>query len=89
MGDGDVDAPDLAPRRIAAFINLAGPIDFAHAGLLGEMVDARWFDANAVAAAGNVHPVQMQAGFVSLRPTVDLAKWVRFASTAHHCRARP
>src|SRR5262249_39784559 len=50
--------------------------DFSKAGFLGEMVDARYFDAEAVAAAGNVSPAQMQAGFTALRPTTQLAKWV-------------
>lgn len=67
----------LEPESVAAFVNLAGPIDFSQAGVLGEVVDPRWFDAAAVASAGNVHPVQMQAGFVALRPTLELAKWVR------------
>src|SRR5688572_28688097 len=54
----------LHPERVASLVDLAGPFDFAHAGMLGTMTDARWFDAAAVAAAGNVHPLQMQAGFV-------------------------
>ena len=53
------------------------------AGLLGEMVDPRWFDASAVAAAGNVAPMQMQAGFVALRPTQQLAKWVTVFERGH------
>lgn len=66
----------LHPERIAALINLAGPIDFTRGGMLRRMVDPRWFDADAIADAGNVAPVQMQAGFVALRPTLDLAKLV-------------
>ncbi len=66
----------LHPDQVAAFVNLAGPIDFSKAGFLGEMVDARFFDAEAVANAGNMSPHQMQAGFNALRPTTQIAKWV-------------
>lgn len=66
----------LHPERVAALVNLAGPFDFSKAGFLGEMVDARFFDAQAIAGAGNVRAQQMQSGFVALRPTAQLAKWV-------------
>jgi polyhydroxyalkanoate synthase len=66
----------LHPEGVAALVNLAGPIDFSHAGVLGELVDPRWFDAGAVARAGNVAPSQMQHGFTALRPTLSLAKLV-------------
>lgn len=66
----------LHPELYAGFVNLLGPIDFAHAGMLGHMTDPRWFDADAIAEAGNVAPHQMQAGFTMLRPTQQLAKWV-------------
>jgi polyhydroxyalkanoate synthase len=66
----------LNPELYAGFINLLGPIDFSEAGMLGRMTDPRWFDAAAVAAAGNVSPEQMQSGFKLLRPTQDLAKAV-------------
>jgi polyhydroxyalkanoate synthase len=66
----------LHPDQVAALVNLAGPIDFARAGFLGEMVSARYFDAEAVAAAGNMSATQMQAGFTALRPTAQIAKWV-------------
>ncbi len=72
----------LHPEHVAALVDLAGPFDFAHAGMLGTMTDARWFDAAAVAAAGNVHPLQMQAGFVALRPTLQIAKWVGWLDRA-------
>jgi polyhydroxyalkanoate synthase len=61
-------------ETIAAFIALAAPIDFSHGGRLRDMVDPRWFDAGAVADAGNVSPSQMQAGFTMLRPTLEAAK---------------
>ncbi len=66
----------LEPARIAALVNLAGPIDFSHAGFLGHMTNPRWFDPEAIASAGNMRAEQMQAGFVALRPTAPLAKWV-------------
>ncbi|MBI5513025.1 MAG: alpha/beta fold hydrolase [Deltaproteobacteria bacterium] len=66
----------LHPERVACLVNLAGPIDFSQAGVLGELVDPRWFDARAVARAGNVAPSQMQQGFTALRPTLNLSKLV-------------
>ncbi len=66
----------MHPERVAALVNLAGPIDFAHAGLLGKLTDAAHFDVNAISDAGNVHPRQMQSGFTSMRPTSQIAKWV-------------
>jgi polyhydroxyalkanoate synthase len=64
----------LHPGDIAALVDLCGPIDFAQGGALRRMVDPAWFDADAVADAGNVAPAQMQAGFTALRPTLELAK---------------
>jgi polyhydroxyalkanoate synthase len=66
----------LEPERVAALVNLAGPIDFARAGLLAHLTNRRWFDASALAEAGNIGAEQMQAGFVALRPTAQLAKLV-------------
>jgi polyhydroxyalkanoate synthase len=59
---------------IAALVTLAAPIDFARGGQLRCMVEPQWFDADAIADAGNVAPVQMQTGFLALRPTTDLGK---------------
>ncbi len=69
----------LHPDEAAAFANLAGPFDFSHAGTLGELVDPEWFDVDAIAGAGNVTPVQMQSGFVAIRPTGQVSKWVTLA----------
>ncbi len=69
----------LYPEAMAAMINLAGPVDFEHAGTLGVMTDPRWFDVEAIADAGNVSPDQMQSGFVALRPTGQVSKWVTLA----------
>jgi polyhydroxyalkanoate synthase len=66
----------LHPTEIAALVNLAGPIDFSCSGMLGTMVDRRWFDPEAIASAGNIGAHQMQSGFVALRPTGPVAKWV-------------
>jgi polyhydroxyalkanoate synthase len=67
------------PREgLTGFVNLLGPFDFSRAGALVSLTDARWFDADAIAAAGNVAPDQMQAGFTAMRPTLALAKWVGF-----------
>jgi polyhydroxyalkanoate synthase subunit PhaC len=81
-------AAALAPERVAALVNLLGPIDFSHAGALGEWVSPSWFDAEAVAAAGNVSPQQMQSGFSMLRPTLAAAKWVGFLDRAHDAAQR-
>lgn len=78
----------LRPERVAAFVNLAGPIDFGQGGFLTHMTDPRWFDPEAIAAAGNMQPAQMQAGFSMLRPTTALAKWVGLLDRAHDPAAR-
>lgn len=71
------------PEGITSFVNLAGPIDFSKAGMLGEMVDPRWFDPHALAAPGNITPKQMQDGFTSMRPTLQIGKWIGFADRSH------
>jgi polyhydroxyalkanoate synthase len=68
----------LEPDTVGALVNVAGPIDFSEGGDLAHMVHPRWFDAEAIAEAGNMGALQMQAGFVALRPTAQLAKWVTF-----------
>ena len=74
----------LEPGDAAAFVNLAGPFDFSHAGCLGRMVDRRWFDAGAIADAGNVSPQQMESGFTGLRPTAGLAKLLGLPDLVGH-----
>jgi hypothetical protein len=66
--------PRCSPDEVAALVDLAGPIDFSKAGMLGRMVEPQWFDADAIADAGNVSSAQMQTGFAALRPTLDAAK---------------
>jgi polyhydroxyalkanoate synthase len=78
----------LNPDRVAALFNLAGPIDFSQAGLLGHMVQPQWFDVGAIAGAGNVSPMQMQSGFSAMRPTLSVAKWVGLAAKAGDKEAR-
>lgn len=65
--------------ELGGFINLAGPIDFSHAGFLGALVDEAHFDPEAVTAAGNLPASMMQSGFTTLRATGQLAKWVSLA----------
>ena len=78
----------LFPDDIAALIDLAGPIDFAAGGMLRTFVDERWFDPDAIAAAGNVSPSQMQSGFTALRPTIDLGKLVAYPELMVDAKAR-
>lgn len=72
-------ATALSPARVSALVNLAGPIDFSRGGLLAELVAPQHFDVDAIAAAGNVAPMQMQTGFWALRPTGQIAKWFGLA----------
>ncbi|MBX3156269.1 MAG: alpha/beta fold hydrolase [Deltaproteobacteria bacterium] len=80
-----IHAAQHAPR---ALVTLAAPIDFSRGGALSAMVDTRWFDAGAIADAGNVAPAQMQAGFTALRPTLDLAKLMSWPALATDGDAR-
>ncbi len=73
---------------LAALITLAAPIDFSRGGQLRHMVDPSWFDADAIADAGNVAPSQMQAGFVALRPTLELGKLVSWPDLVLDAAAR-
>ncbi len=78
----------LHPGEIAALVNLLGPIDFSKAGLLGELVDPKHFDAQAIADAGNLPAWQMQSGFSAMRPTLPIAKWIGIALRMHDPKAR-
>lgn len=78
----------LFPDDVAAFVNLAGPFDFAQGGLLRTLVDERWFDPDGITAAGNIGSNQMQQGFVALRPTMQVGKWIGFLDKAHDPKAR-
>jgi polyhydroxyalkanoate synthase len=76
------------PETVAALVTLAAPIDFAAGGMLRRMVDPRWFDAGAIAGAGNVAPSQMQSGFTALRPTLDVTKLAQLWDLAGDPKAR-
>ncbi len=77
-----------SPERVAAFVNLTGPFDFTRAGRLGAMTDPRWFDADAMTAAGNLPALQMYGGFLALSPTRPLAQWIRLLDEIDHAPAR-
>ena len=81
-------AAALAPSKVAGLVNLAGPIDFAQAGDLRHMVSPEWFDAEAIAGAGNITARQMQDGFAMLRPTLALSKWVGYLNRMHDPKQR-
>jgi polyhydroxyalkanoate synthase len=74
--------------EIAALVTLAAPIDFGRGGQLRCMVEPQWFDADAIADAGNVTPHQMQSGFVALRPTLELGKLASLPDLATDAKAR-
>ncbi|HEU0035751.1 MAG TPA: alpha/beta fold hydrolase [Kofleriaceae bacterium] len=76
------------PDAYAALVTLAAPIDFSAGGMLKTMVDPRWFDADAIADAGNVAPSQMQSGFTALRPTLDAAKLMSYPDLCVDAKAR-
>ncbi len=78
----------LEPKNVAGFINLLGPFDFSAAGSLANAVNPKWFDVDAMVEAGNISPIQMQSGFVALRPTQQLAKWVSYLDRARDPAAR-
>jgi polyhydroxyalkanoate synthase len=78
----------LEPDSVAALVNLLGPVDFSKAGFLGDMVDGRFFDAQAIGAAGNMSASMMQSGFTALRPTTQIAKIVGYLDRCHDPRAR-
>lgn len=78
----------LEPHVVASLVSLAGPIDFAHAGMLGTLTDPRWFDAHAITSAGNLRAAQMQAGFTVMRSTRVAAQWVRFLERGHDAALR-
>lgn len=74
-------------ERLNSFVNLAGPIDFSHAGVLGKLVDPAFFDPLAIASAGNVTADQMQAGFVALDPLSVSRRWTTAATKIQQTRA--
>ena len=62
--------PDVPVR---AYVNMAGPIDFAHAGLFGQWLDKRFYDVDRVVDTIGAIPADwVKVGFKLLRPTMDV-----------------
>jgi polyhydroxyalkanoate synthase len=63
--------PEVPVRN---FVNMAGPIDFAKAGLFGRWLDKRFFDVDRfVDTLGTVPADLVKAGFKLIKPTMDLS----------------
>lgn len=72
----------LHPAGVSSLVNLAGPIDFAEAGVLAHFTDRRWFAPEGLVAAGNLPASLMQGGFVAMRPSRQPGKYVLQADIA-------
>lgn len=56
------------------YINMAGPIDFAHVGMFGRWLDPRFFDVDRyVDTLGSIPADMVKLGFKLLKPTMDLS----------------
>ena len=56
------------------YVDMAGPIDFAHAGMFARWLDARYFDADKyVDTLGQIPAEMVKLGFKLLKPTMDLS----------------
>ena len=56
------------------YVDMAGPIDFAQAGLFALWLDARYFDVDKyVDTLGSIPADMVKAGFKLLKPTMDLS----------------
>jgi polyhydroxyalkanoate synthase len=56
------------------YIDMAGPIDFAHVGLFGTWLDPRFFDVDRfVDTLGSIPAEMVKFGFKLLKPTMDLS----------------
>jgi polyhydroxyalkanoate synthase len=54
------------------YIDMAGPIDFAHVGLFGKWLDPRYFDVDKyVDTLGTIPADMVKMGFKLLKPTMD------------------
>lgn len=68
----------LRPERIQSLSLLTTPIDFSHAGKLGDWTKAPGFDVDSlVEAYGNVPWPLLQSSFQLLRPSLVIGKWSR------------
>ena len=65
----------LHPREpVRAFVNMAGPFDFAKAGLFACWMDKRVFDVDRLISTYGFLPAEMvRLGFKMLKPTTDLS----------------
>ena len=56
------------------YVDMAGPVDFAKAGLFSRWLDARYFDADKyVDTLGSIPADMVKMGFKLLKPTMDLS----------------
>jgi len=56
------------------YVDMAGPIDFAHVGMFGRWLDARYFDVDRyVDTLGSIPADMVKLGFKLLKPTMDLS----------------
>jgi polyhydroxyalkanoate synthase len=59
---------------VRAFVNLAGPIDFARAGLFARWLDKRFYDVDRVVDTVGAIPADwVRMGFKLLKPTMDVS----------------
>lgn len=59
---------------VAAYVNMAGPIDFSKAGLFALWLDRRFYDVDRVVdTVGAVPADWVKVGFKLLRPTMDVS----------------
>jgi polyhydroxyalkanoate synthase len=65
----------LHPQEpIRNFVNMAGPFDFAKAGLFARWLDKRVFDVDRLIDTYGAMPAEMvRLGFKLLKPTIDLS----------------
>jgi len=68
-------AAALDPQEpIRNFVNMAGPFDFAKAGLFARWLDKRVFDVDKLIDTYGAMPAEMvRLGFKLLKPTIDLS----------------
>ena len=56
------------------FVNMAGPIDFAHTGMFGLWLEPRFFDVDRfVDTLGTIPADMVKLGFKLLKPTMDVS----------------
>ncbi len=65
----------LSPETpVAAYVNMAGPIDFSQAGLFARWLDKRFYDVDRVVDVMGAIPADwVRVGFKLLRPTMDVS----------------